>query len=48
MRSQDKRRIEAYWAHGQTPEQAAWAINIPVAEVRDIFAKLDSKTGATS
>jgi len=43
MRAQDKRRVEAYWNHGQTPEQTAWALNVPLDEVEAVFEKLSKK-----
>ena len=47
MRANDKRNVAALWRIGATAEQVANGLNVPVAEVRDIFAKLDRKTGAT-
>ncbi len=43
MRAQDKRRVEAYWNFNQTPEQAAWALNVPLDEVQAIFKKLNNR-----
>ncbi|HMA78502.1 MAG TPA: hypothetical protein VKP88_05240 [Candidatus Paceibacterota bacterium] len=43
MRSQDKKRIETCWFIGQTPEQAAEDLKLPLEEVQDIFTKISKK-----
>ena len=39
MRSQDKRHVVEAWLAGAEPDHAAARLNLPVREVRAIYAK---------